>query len=94
MFTDPVPARVLDRGGRLVTVTDRGALSASPVSWEVDPHPLRPLQSWAGPWEVDERWWAPGEARRAARLQVVGVDGDAWLLVHDGGRWWGEARYD
>lgn len=94
VFTDPVPARVLDRGGRLVTVTDRGALSASPVSWEVDPHPLRPLQSWAGPWEVDERWWAPGEARRAARLQVVGVDGDAWLLVHDGGRWWGEARYD
>jgi len=25
---------------------------------------------------------------------VVGVDGSAWLMVVENGRWWTEARYD
>ncbi len=29
-----------------------------------------------------------------ARLQVVGVDGSAWLLLVSAGQWWVEARYD
>lgn len=49
---------------------------------------------WAGPWPVDERWWAPGEARRQARFQVCLADGRAMLLALDGGAWVVEAIYD
>jgi len=52
------------------------------------------VQSWAGPWPVDERWWDPEHARRYARFQIVGVDGSAWLLAVENGAWWTEARYD
>ncbi|KHL08979.1 protein ImuB [Mumia flava] len=55
---------------------------------------LHPVQAWAGPWPVDERWWDAASAVRAARFQVVGVDGTAWLLrVGDDG-WCAEAQYD
>ena len=36
--------------------------------------------AWAGPWPVDESWWAEGEGR-SSRFQVVGADGRAWLMV-------------
>ncbi|MDW5323056.1 DNA polymerase Y family protein [Plantactinospora sp. KLBMP9567] len=52
------------------------------------------IVSWAGPWPVDERWWAPAEARRRARFQVGLTDGTALLLSLTGGRWWVEAVYD
>jgi protein ImuB len=52
------------------------------------------VASWAGPWPVDEQWWDEAAARRIARFQVVGVDGSAWLMVVEDGRWFTEARYD
>ncbi len=55
---------------------------------------LQPVVAWAGPWPVEERWWNPESTRRLARFQLVGADGNAWLLLVEDGRWWTEARYD
>ncbi|MFD0822429.1 DNA polymerase Y family protein, partial [Micromonospora zhanjiangensis] len=52
------------------------------------------IVGWAGPWPVDERWWAPAEARRRARFQVCLADGTALLLALTGGHWSVEAIYD
>nr|WP_205807602.1 DNA polymerase Y family protein [Micromonospora sp. HNM0581] len=52
------------------------------------------IVGWAGPWPVDERWWAPAEARRRARFQVRLADGSALLLAVESGRWLLEAIYD
>ena len=52
------------------------------------------ISGWAGPWPVDERWWAPDEGRRRARFQVALADGRALLLVLAGGHWAVEAIYD
>ena len=49
---------------------------------------------WAGPWPVDERWWAPAESYRAARFQLVLADGRAVLAALSRGCWTVEARYD
>jgi protein ImuB len=43
---------------------------------------------------VDERWWAPAEARRQVRFQVRLTDGRALLLARSAGRWAVEAVYD
>jgi protein ImuB len=76
-------------------VTSRGLLTADPVLFTVDRmSPPTRVQAWAGPWPIDELWWDPAQARQVARFQVVGVDGSAWLLVVEDGRWWCEARYD
>ncbi|GIJ37283.1 DNA polymerase [Micromonospora andamanensis] len=52
------------------------------------------IVGWVGPWPVDERWWAPAEARRRARFQVRLADGTALLLAVESGRWLVEAIYD
>ncbi|GIJ21380.1 DNA polymerase Y family protein [Micromonospora lutea] len=52
------------------------------------------IVGWAGPWPVDERWWAPAEARRRARFQVSLADGSALLLAVESGQWLLEAIYD
>ncbi|WP_374224748.1 DNA polymerase Y family protein [Micromonospora sp. C51] len=52
------------------------------------------IVGWAGPWPVDERWWAPAEARRRARFQVRLADGSALLLAVESGQWLLEAIYD
>jgi protein ImuB len=52
------------------------------------------IVGWAGPWPVDERWWAPGEASRRARFQVALGDGRALLLCLTDGDWSVEAIYD
>jgi protein ImuB len=76
-------------------VTARGLVTGDPVQFSVErmSAPTR-VQAWAGPWPIEELWWDPAQARRVARFQVVGVDGSAWLLVEEDGRWWCEARYD
>lgn len=55
---------------------------------------LQRVVAWAGPWPVEEHWWDPDSERRLARFQLVGADGNAWLLLVENGRWWTEARYD
>ncbi|APT90083.1 hypothetical protein CSPHI_02225 [Corynebacterium sphenisci DSM 44792] len=87
--------RLLDAAGRDVAVTGRGAATAAPATLVRGTRRL-PVASWAGPWPVDERWWDPELARRAARMQVV-VDGrggpEAYLLIGHAGRWRVEGAY-
>jgi protein ImuB len=52
------------------------------------------ITGWGGPWPIDERWWAPGEARRQALFQATLADGRAVLLALTAGRWTVEAIYD
>ncbi|MDG4788792.1 DNA polymerase Y family protein [Micromonospora sp. WMMD1102] len=109
VLPEPLPAAVYDAAGELVRVTARLAVSAPPARLEVALPTARPpvdgvaavpsgtpveIVGWAGPWPVDERWWAPAEARRQARFQVALTDGTALLLSLAGGRWWVEAVYD
>jgi protein ImuB len=39
------------------------------------------VTSWAGPWPVDERWWDPAGSSRVVRLQLVDVNGRAYLVA-------------
>ncbi len=52
------------------------------------------VTGWAGPWPLDERWWAPAEARRRARFQIALADDRALLLCLADGEWSVEALYD
>ncbi|HLT60960.1 MAG TPA: DNA polymerase Y family protein, partial [Microlunatus sp.] len=81
--------------GRPVGLTDRGLITVEPDSFAVEAADRRVrIQSWAGPWPIEELWWDPVKARKVARFQLVGVDGSAWLMVLDRGRWFAEARYE
>jgi protein ImuB len=89
-----VTAEVCDGEGRLVAVSARGELSATPVSLALDGGPTRRVTAWAGPWPAEERWWDRGTSRRRARLQVCLDDRSAHLVVLEGARWRVEATYD
>jgi protein ImuB len=91
---EPLPAVVLDADGTPVGVSARLELTGDPAALVVERAQPIEIRGWAGPWPVDERWWAPGEARRRARFQVVLVDGRALLLALAGGHWVVEAIYD
>lgn len=96
----PHPAVVLDVDGEPVGIDERAVLSGVPAWFgltDAEGRSLRapePILTWAGPWPVDERWWDPAAARRRTRFQIVVVDGRAWLVCLEGGRWWVEASYD
>ncbi|MCZ7476629.1 DNA polymerase Y family protein [Micromonospora sp. WMMC273] len=90
----PLPADVRDAAGEPVVVSARLAVSAAPARLIVGDGRPAEITGWAGPWPVDERWWAPVEARRRARFQVSLADGAALLLAVEGGRWLVEAIYD
>lgn len=57
----------------------------------------RPVESWAGPWPVAERWWSEDASRRAY-VQVALRDTEdsqlAVLLAYTEGHWELEAVYD
>jgi protein ImuB len=91
---EPMPAVVLDADGTPVGVSARLELTGDPAALVVERSQPIEIRGWAGPWPVDERWWAPDEARRRARFQVVLVDGRALLLALAGGHWVVEAIYD
>ncbi|MEV1287955.1 DNA polymerase Y family protein [Micromonospora sp. NPDC049679] len=90
----PLPAAVYDVAGELVAVTARLEVSAAPARIAVGSQALVEIVGWAGPWPVDERWWAPAESRRRARFQVSLADGTALLLSLAAGQWSVEAIYD
>ncbi|MFG1777291.1 DNA polymerase Y family protein [Micromonospora sp. NPDC049048] len=94
VLPDPLAAVVHDAAGEPVEVSARLQVSAEPARLTVGA--ARPVEivGWAGPWPVDERWWAPAEARRRARFQVCLTDGTALLLAVEAGRWLVEAIYD
>ncbi|MEV4197619.1 DNA polymerase Y family protein [Micromonospora globbae] len=90
----PLAATVHDAAGEPVVVSARLRLSATPVRLTVGAAQPMEITGWAGPWPVDERWWAPAEARRRARFQVGLADGSALLLAVEAGQWLVEAIYD
>ncbi|QCW50885.2 DNA polymerase Y family protein [Nocardioides dongxiaopingii] len=97
VFTSPLLADVVDDVDRPVAVTERGAVTAEPRRFRVGGDrvrlPWQPVSAWAGPWPVDETWWAGGAGLRS-RFQVVGADGRAWLMVCGADGWSVEAGYD
>ncbi|MFC4145932.1 DNA polymerase Y family protein [Micromonospora mangrovi] len=90
----PLAATVRDATGEPVVVSARLAVSAPPARLVVGTGRPAEIVGWVGPWPVDERWWAPAEARRRARFQVSLADGAALLLAVEGGQWLVEAIYD
>jgi protein ImuB len=102
VLPEPLPAAVYDAAGAPVTVSARLAVSAPLASLAIAPAPGSPadpagrleITGWGGPWPVDERWWAPAEARRQALFQAALADGRAVLLASADGRWTVEAIYD
>lgn len=95
VFTRPAEALVVGAEGQPVVITGRGSVTCPPERFRASADaPWQPVASWAGPWPIEELWWDEVAARRIARFQVVGVDGSAWLMVVENGRWFTEARYD
>jgi protein ImuB len=95
LIDPPRPVRVLDAGGRPVTVDDRGVVPQPPAQLVVG-NEARAVTAWAGPWPVDERWWSPDAATRVVRFQLVDVAGHAYLVACStpGDRWTLTATYD
>jgi protein ImuB len=99
VFPEPLPAVVVSDERRVVSINDRGMLDGLPTLFSPTGRPravdqLQPIDVWAGPWPVSERWWDADAARKLARFQVVGADGSAWLLVVEHDQWWTVASYD
>jgi len=91
---DRPPVQVCAADGAPVQVSGRLVVSAPPARVAVDGADPVDVAAWAGPWPVDERWWAPVEAQRYARFQVLLADGRALLLRLSMGCWSLEASYD
>ncbi|MEU1395516.1 DNA polymerase Y family protein [Micromonospora zamorensis] len=94
VLPSPLAATVHDAAGEAVVISARLAVSAPPARLVVGTGRPAEIVGWVGPWPVDERWWAPAEARRRARFQVCLADGTALLLAVEGGQWLVEAIYD
>ncbi|HEY7273962.1 MAG TPA: DNA polymerase Y family protein [Actinoplanes sp.] len=94
VLVQPQPAVVVDEAGTPVGVSARLELTGEPTGLLLGNTTPVEITGWAGPWPVDERWWAPAEARRRARFQVGVADGRAFLLLLSGGHWAVEAVYD
>lgn len=95
VFAEPPTVAVRDQRGVGVRLDARGAVSGEPATVQLPDSGWQPVQAWAGPWPADEGWWEQGgSGGLAARFQVVGVDGRAWLLCCRDGVWELEAAYD
>jgi protein ImuB len=90
----PVPATVTTAEGALVRISGRLGMNGAPAWVTVGDSPPAEVVSWAGPWPVEERWWAPAEADRQVRFRMLLADGRALLLALSGGNWFLEAVYD
>lgn len=97
VFPEPVPVTLLDANGTPVTIDSDDLLSAHPARLHVPPHSVgseavdAATNAWSRPWPLREGWWR-GRPERF-RLQLLLTDGDAWLLLHQGGVWAAEGRY-
>ena len=87
-----LPLSVTDADGAVVRVGGRGLLTADPAA--VEGHGRsEAITGWAGPWPVEERWWDPERARRAARFQLLTASGRLLLAVVEHQRWHLVAEY-
>ncbi len=93
VFAKPVGVQLVDEEGQPVVVTGRGLLSNRPHAVKVQGYQNK-VESWAGPWPVDERWWDTDAHRRQARMQIVLDNGSAKLIALEGGQWWITAAWD
>ncbi|MBF4552960.1 Y-family DNA polymerase [Corynebacterium suicordis] len=74
-----------------IYVSGRGLLSHEPAYLQWGARRVE-ITGWAGPWPVDEQWWARG--KRYARMQVATADPPgAFLLVSRDTAWRIEASY-
>jgi protein ImuB len=100
VYQPPLPADLRTAEGWPVTVSGRGLIDAVPGRLSVASSIMgsfgqsQRIETWAGPWPIEERWWDVQTARRHARMQVVTHTGRAYLLLVEGGQWWVEALYD
>jgi protein ImuB len=94
VLPQPLPATVTTAAGSLVQVSGRLKLNGRPARVAVENSAPVEVISWAGPWPAEERWWAPAEAVRRVRFQMLLADGRAVLLALAGGHWLLEAVYD
>jgi len=53
----------------------------------------QPIEAWAGPWPVVERWWSP-DSTRGAYAQIAVREGSTILASFSEGAWMLEAVYD
>lgn len=91
---EPIAVYVVDADDRVVTVSGRGAVSAPPSTLRRDER-VEPIEAWAGPWPLEERWWDT-RSRRVARFQLVVESPNgprAYLAEVSAGRWWLVAEY-
>ncbi len=95
VYRECVPARLLDGHGQLVSVSDRGVLSAAPSelhrAGEQHPHHV---QAWSQPWPEEQRWWDAAGSSRCVRMQVVDDEGHGVLLRFAADAWAIEAEYN
>ena len=70
VYSEPIQVQINDQFGKLLSVSARHELSASPVSVIIGSTHYK-VNSWAGPWPVEERWWDSARSRRLVRLQLV-----------------------
>jgi protein ImuB len=89
----PLPAELTAADGSPVRLEAPDLLTAAPRHVVVDSGAPLEVLGWAGPWPVQQRWWAPGSAA-ASRLQVSLGDSGALLLLCREGRWWVIGEYD
>jgi protein ImuB len=89
----PLPAELTAADGSPILLSAPDLLYGLPASVAVDGGEPRRVEGWAGPWPVQQRWWATGSAA-ASRLQVTLHDGEALLLLFREGRWWVIGEYD
>jgi protein ImuB len=94
VLNQPLAAVVVDAAGTPVGVSARLELTGEPAALLIGTGRPAEITGWAGPWPMDERWWAPAEARRRARFQIGVADGRAFLIALTGGHWAVEAIYD
>jgi protein ImuB len=63
----PWSVTVLDARGRPVEITERHGLTAAPHRIVAAGGQPRTVRGWAGPWPVEERWWAERIPRETAK---------------------------
>ncbi|MFM6974597.1 MAG: DNA polymerase Y family protein [Agromyces sp.] len=95
VFPTAEPVRLAAADGSEIRIDERGHLSGVPAELQLHAsHAPRSVQSWAGPWPLQERWWVSDAAPARVRCQLIDGSGDAWLVVGDEQGWCVEARYD
>lgn len=93
VFPEPIPAELTGTGDLAVGIDEDDLLTAPPARLRVASTAFdERVSDWSLPWAIREHWWRGAPER--FRLQLQLADGDAWLLLHEGGRWFAEGRYD